>query len=391
MGLLDIIKKNKEATIKPYDYEAWYNKGIVLDDLGRKEEALKAYDKAIEFKLNDHEAWNNKGIVLDDLGRKEEALKAYDKAIEFKPDKQEAWYNKGNVLNSLGRKEEALKAYDKAIEFKPNDHEAWYNKGIVLNSLGRKEEALKAYEKAIEFKPNYHEAWYNKGIVLNSLGRKEEALKAYEKAIEFKPNDHEAWNNKGNVLCELEKYKEAIECYSKVKELNPETKDIQKKLTHAEFKDREKKTKTNGQIPLLEIFEYDIAISYASENREIITKIAKKLRENNVRVFFDEFEKTKLWGKNLSMHFQQVYGKKSCFVLVFVSKEYSIKDWTNFEFTIARDAAKTKKTEFILPVRLDNALFVGLPSNIAYLDFTIEGIEGIVNAVVSKINDLNRF
>ena len=138
-------------------------------------------------------------------------------------------------------------------------------------------------------------------------------------------------------------------------------------------------------------FEYDIAISYASENRKIITTIAKKLVENNIRVFYDEYEKTKLWGKNLSMHFQQVYGEKSCFVLVFVSKEYSMKDWTNFEFTIARDAAKTKKTEFILPVRLDNTPLVGLHRDIAYLDLANEGIEGIVNAVVNKINDLHRF
>jgi DNA-binding beta-propeller fold protein YncE len=163
---------------------------------------------------------------------------------------------------------------------------------------------------------------------------------------------------------------------------------IQKEIVETEKNQKNKKdfnnlTQTN--------FEYDIAISYASENREIITKIAEKLKENNIRVFYDEYEKIKLWGKNLSTFFQQIYGEKSFLVLVFVSKEYSIKDWTNFEFTIARDTAKTKKTEFILPVRLDNTPFVGLPRDIAYLDLTNEGIDGIVKAVVSKINDLHRF
>jgi orotate phosphoribosyltransferase-like protein len=164
----------------------------------------------------------------------------------------------------------------------------------------------------------------------------------------------------------------------------------EKRFNHVKKEDlRKEVVELNKETELP--FEYDVAVSYASENLEIVKQIAEKLRENNIRVFFDKYEKIKLWGKNLSTHFQLVYGKKSCFVLVFVSKEYSIKDWTNFEFIIARDAAKTKEIEFILPVRLDNTPLVGLKSDIAYLDLTTEGIDGVVNAVVSKINDLYKF
>lgn len=137
-------------------------------------------------------------------------------------------------------------------------------------------------------------------------------------------------------------------------------------------------------------FEYDIAVSYARENREIVEQIAKKLRENDIRVFYDVFEKSNLWGKKLSTHFKKTYGEKSCFVLVFVSKEYSLKDWTNFEFDIARDEANVRKTEFILPVRLDNTPLLGLHKDIAYLDLNTEGIEGIVSSVIDKLNNLNR-
>ena len=35
------------------------------------------------------------GIVLDDLGRKEEAIKDFTKAIEIDPKKSEAYYNRG--------------------------------------------------------------------------------------------------------------------------------------------------------------------------------------------------------------------------------------------------------------------------------------------------------
>jgi tetratricopeptide (TPR) repeat protein len=66
----------------------------------------------------------------------QEALAAYDKAIELKPDYPEAWFNKGNTLAELKRPEEALAAYDKAIELKPDFPEAWFNKAC-LYSLNR--------------------------------------------------------------------------------------------------------------------------------------------------------------------------------------------------------------------------------------------------------------
>ena len=73
----------------------------------------------------------------------------------------------------------------------------------------------------------------------------------------------------------------------------------------------------------------------------------------------------------------------------FISKEYSAKDWTDFEFTIACGEAKNRKTEFILPVRIDNTKIVGLPHDMAYLDYNIEGIDGIVENILLKLNISN--
>ena len=93
-------------------------------------------------------AWTNKGVSFAALGRHQEALKAYDKAIEIKPDDHKAWHNKGNAIRKLGRYEEALKVYDKAIEIKPDFHLAWSNKVDALRKLGRDEEAIKVYQQA---------------------------------------------------------------------------------------------------------------------------------------------------------------------------------------------------------------------------------------------------
>jgi hypothetical protein len=137
-------------------------------------------------------------------------------------------------------------------------------------------------------------------------------------------------------------------------------------------------------------YEYDIALSFAGENRDIVDNIAKTLRESGVSVFYDNFEKHILWGKRLSQYFQETYGESTHFVVPFISEEYSAKDWTDFEFTIARSESKNRKTEFILPVRIDDTKIVGLPHDVAYLDYNIEGIEGIVENILLKLNFKNK-
>jgi len=133
-------------------------------------------------------------------------------------------------------------------------------------------------------------------------------------------------------------------------------------------------------------YKYSIALSFADENREIVDGIAKTLREKGISVFYDHFERHKLWGKRLSQYFQETYGKETRFVVPFISKEYSIKDWTDFEFTIAHGEAKNRENEFILPVRIDDTPIVGLPRDMAYLDYNKEGIDGIVENILLKLN-----
>lgn len=136
-------------------------------------------------------------------------------------------------------------------------------------------------------------------------------------------------------------------------------------------------------------FEHDIALSFAGEDREVARDVGEKLRHAGVRVFYDEFYQTELWGRNLSGEFRRRYGPSSQFVLPLISRHYAIKDWTDFEFTIAQEEARRRKHEFILPVRLDDTVLVGLRSDVAYLDFRREGVDGVVSTVLKKLGTRN--
>ncbi|MFZ3165997.1 MAG: tetratricopeptide repeat protein [Candidatus Methanoperedens sp.] len=223
--------------------EDYINHGSILLLRKKFDLALKSFEKAIEIKPDSSEAWSNKCITLNNLGRYDEALKAAEKVMELKPDSSEAWSNKGITLNNLGRYDEALKAAKKAIEIKPDNINAWFNKCASLFYLGRYDEALKAAEKAIEIRPDNAEAWSNKGITLIKLNRHNEAIKTYENAIELNPDNASYWFN---LACSyaiqkvrektLSNLKRAIDLDKSFKEKAKEEKDFEKLWDDGDFK-----------------------------------------------------------------------------------------------------------------------------------------------------------
>jgi Flp pilus assembly protein TadD len=63
------------------------------------------------------QAWNSKAYALEQQGKYDEAVKAYDEVIKLDPNDAAAWKNKGNALQRLGRTTEADAAFSKAKEF----------------------------------------------------------------------------------------------------------------------------------------------------------------------------------------------------------------------------------------------------------------------------------
>jgi tetratricopeptide (TPR) repeat protein len=101
-------------------------------------------------KSSDALNWSGKGNALDERGKHEEAIQAYDRAIELDPKLVPAWVGKGYALGRLGKNEAAMQAFDKAIEINPQNAIVWRLKGIILKKLGRNTESQAAYAKAKE-------------------------------------------------------------------------------------------------------------------------------------------------------------------------------------------------------------------------------------------------
>jgi tetratricopeptide (TPR) repeat protein len=165
--------------------------------------------------------YNELGIVYIEHGRYDDAVTAYNKAIQIYPDFAIAWYNRGNALKQLGRWDDALASYDRANKINSTFYESWYNRGTLLLTLERYEEALSSFEQAFKINHQLSEAYSNHGFVLFKLGRYEEAIASYDKALTINPRIAESWNNRGNALVLLGRYGEAIESYDNAININP--------------------------------------------------------------------------------------------------------------------------------------------------------------------------
>ena len=138
------------------------------------------------------------------------------------------------------------------------------------------------------------------------------------------------------------------------------------------------------------MFEYDIALSFAGEQRKQVEEVAQCLEAVGVHVFYDNFSKAQLWGKDLYQHLSEVYQKKARFCIIFISKEYAEKAWTHHELKAAQARAFTEKgAEYILPVRFDDTDVAGILPTTGFLDFRTESAAGICAAAQEKLGKVN--
>jgi TIR domain len=131
--------------------------------------------------------------------------------------------------------------------------------------------------------------------------------------------------------------------------------------------------------------EFDVALSFASENRSYVQKVAEALTARGIRVFYDANEEICLWGKHLSEALQQVYMRDSHAVVMFISKPYAEKQWTRHERRSALQRAIQERDEYILPVRFDMTELEGLSPGLVYQDLKGQAPEQLASKITQKL------
>lgn len=114
------------------------------------------------------------------------------------------------------------------------------------------------------------------------------------------------------------------------------------------------------------LYDWDFAISFAGENRELAKTIADLLEVLDCNVFYDQYYEANYLGTAWSTQFKEIFGSKSRYIICLLDKHHEEKIWPTFE----RDCFKPRVGDgAVIPVYLDETHFVGIPKDIVGIDF----------------------
>ncbi len=112
----------------------YINKGLAYNYLEDYEKALETFNKGLEIFPKNYLLWYNKGIVLENLKRIEDAVKAYQMSIVLRPTYINPHLQLGNICYEQKKMAQALMCYDIYLLLKFNQNSA-YNTLRSLNNL----------------------------------------------------------------------------------------------------------------------------------------------------------------------------------------------------------------------------------------------------------------
>src|SRR5687768_11904634 len=126
-------------------------------------------------------------------------------------------------------------------------------------------------------------------------------------------------------------------------------------------------------------FEYDVALSFAGEDRAVAEELGDLLLNKNLKEFYDEYHAGDLWGKDLVDHLVNIYSRKARYCLMLISQYYPLRKWTEAQRTSAQERAFRDADEYILPIQLDDSEVPGITEATGYRDLRQHSMESIVN------------
>lgn len=131
-------------------------------------------------------------------------------------------------------------------------------------------------------------------------------------------------------------------------------------------------------------YSFDFAISFSRDCRSVAKELRDHLVARGAAVFYDDSFLEHLLGKRLDHEFSWTFGAGTQFFVPIVSAAYAERPWPQYEWSIAKREAEKRQEEFILPLRVDDSLLVGLPDTVSYLDLRRISLNEVAEILIHK-------
>jgi len=231
------VEGTQITTLVGMEAEILMKRGLALKKMGRLDEAMLDFDRAIEI-TETVDKFVNRALLFSELGRRKEAKEDLTSAISLNPNSALAWYNlliidvatklpgslemnsefapmlslKGIEAFEGGDVDAAEKLFSQALQLTPNDPVLLLNAGRVDQRNQNFEKAQDKFVRVIHLSPAKSEALYLLG---NSyFGQKEykNALNYYEQYLKTDPTNAQIWFNSAMAYLELDETESACKC-----------------------------------------------------------------------------------------------------------------------------------------------------------------------------------
>lgn len=141
---------------------------------------------------------------------------------------------------------------------------------------------------------------------------------------------------------------------------------------------------------MLKKYQFDVALSFANEDRKYIEKVARYLSKMEIKLFYDKFEEVNLWGKNLYDFFHKTFSSRAKYTVMFISKHYAKKLWSTHERKCAQEKAFRSNKEYILPARFDRTKIPGILDTTGYIELKGMSPKMFAEKIKEKIGRIDR-
>ena len=171
--------------------------------------AATLYQHAIQIEPS-VELWYRLGLALSRQEKMDQALYAFENALQLDPEHEGSLQHIGLYLTSKGRSEDAKFYLDRLVEVNPENWRAHNALGIVADLEERLNDAATHYQTAIDLNPDNPMLWSNLGYSLYLADDLSTAREKFEKALTLNPAYRPARRNLALLYARQEEYAEAL-------------------------------------------------------------------------------------------------------------------------------------------------------------------------------------
>ena len=198
----------------------WFKKGWVLRyNAKNNQEAMKAFDKAIEIDPNYAKAYAVRAAIYYDWGQYQNGLRESEQAIKLDPRLPWGFNARGWAYIGLRNYPKAIEDINRAIELDPKYASAYANRSTAYYWSAKYQQALEDANKAIEIDPGLAGAYLNRGRALASLNNIQDAFKDYDRAIQLDPTFSWPFLFRAYAFLKLNKTEQALEDFKRAASL----------------------------------------------------------------------------------------------------------------------------------------------------------------------------